>query len=580
MKKILLLITLLCTSLSLSAEPIGEERARQIAEDFFAKHTTRAIASDIELEWAGDNISDKSAMGSKFDNSLLYIYNFGSNSGFVVVAGDSNAIPIIAYSFDTTLDVNNMADATADILDAWCRQVEDARKLAKPISGATTSSTRAEEEVLFETALWDQNEPYNREAPLIDGQRALTGCAATAMAIVCHYHRWPERGVGTTPAYFYEMFGNTYNIEENILGREYDYDNMLMTYGEEYTQEQGDAVAALMKDIGTSILMNYHYSGSAANPSNMLYALTTYFGYSKQMEYAYGDSYRTEEWVEMVRQNVRKYGPTIFSGVGTSGGHGFVVDGFKADYLHFNFGWSGIGNGYFLLPGIEYYQYQSMIMYLEPDKDGTTEYCDSIYLFCNSEDYKGINSYQSGTYTTGAEFECMIGGFWSHCIMPFTGDINLVLCDKDGNIKEHLYNYHVENIEYMSEILPEERIKATITQDIELGDNLRICYKGENSDTWKWMQGYDAAYTEVLVTATAEEIAEGLHFGYDKSTRTLRLRNDHAMSLCIYDNDANELIGTYNYKMNETAEFSDMKPGTYRIEISLGDKPYVLTVML
>ena len=79
---------------------------------------------------------------------------------------------------------------------------------------------------------------------------------------------------------------------------------------------------------------------------------------------------------------------------------------------------------------------------------------------------------------------------------------------------------------------------------------------------------------------TAEEIAEGLHFGYDKSTRTLRLRNDHAMSLCIYDNDANELIGTYNYKMNETAEFSDMKPGTYRIEISLGDKPYVLTVML
>lgn len=579
MKKILLLAALLCTSLSLSAGPIGQERARQIAEDFFAKHTTRAIASNIELAWAGDNISDKCAMGSELDNSLLYIYNFGSNNGFVVVAGDSNAIPIIAYSFDTSLDVNNMADATADILEAWCRQVENARKSAKPISG-TTSTTRADEEVLFETALWDQAEPYNREAPLIDGQRAMTGCAATAMAIVCHYHRWPERGVGTTPAYYYEMFGNRYDIEANTLGREYDFDNMLMTYREEYTQEQGDAVAALMKDIGTSIKMNYHYSGSAANPSDMLYALATYFGYSKQMEYAYGDSYRTEEWAELVRENVRKYGPTIFSGAGVLGGHGFVVDGFKADYFHFNFGWSGLGNGYFLLPAIEYYQYQSMIMYLEPDKDGTTEYCESMFLFSESGGYKGICSYHAGNYTTGTEFECLLGGFWNLGIMPFTGHIDLVLCDKDGNIKEHLYSYRVENFEYMSEILPEERIKATITQNIEHGDRLRIYYKGDNSDTWKWMQGYDASYTEVLVTATAEELAEGLHFRYEKNTRALRFSNDQAMTLAIYDNDTNELIGTGNYMMNETAEFSDMEPGTYRIEISLGDKAYVLTVML
>ena len=579
MKKILLLAALLCTSLSLSAGPIGQERARQIAEDFFAKHTTRAIASNIELEWAGDNISDKCATGSELDNSLLYIYNFGSNNGFVVVAGDSNATPIIAYSFDTTLDVNNMADATADILEAWCRQVEDARKSAKPIS-STTSTTRADEEVLFETALWDQIEPYNREAPLIDGQRAMTGCAATAMAIVCHYHRWPERGVGTTPAYFYEMFGNRYDIEANTLGREYDFDNMLMTYSEEYTKEQGDAVAALMKDIGTSILMNYHYSGSAAVPSNMLYALATYFGYSKQMEYAYGDSYRTEEWAELVRENVRKYGPTIFSGAGVLGGHGFVVDGFKADYFHFNFGWSGLGNGYFLLPAIDYYQYQSMIMYLEPDKDGTTEYCESMFLFSEPGGHNGICSYHAGNYTTGTEFECLLGGFWNLGIMPFTGNIDLVLCDKGGNIKEHLFSYRVENFEYMSEMLPEERIKATITQNIEHGDRLRIYYKGDNSDTWKWMQSYNASYTEVLLTATAEELAEGLHFRYEKNTRALRFSNDQAMTLAIYDNDTNELISAGNYMMTETAEFSDIEPGTYRIEISLGDKAYVLTVML
>jgi hypothetical protein len=266
--------------------------------------------------------------------------------------------------------------------------------------------------------------------------------------------------------------------------------------------------------------------------------------------------------------------------VGVSGGHGFVVDGFKADYFHFNFGWSGLSNGYFLLPAIEYYQNQSMIMYLEPDKDGTTEYCESMFLFSESGGYKGICSYHAGNYTTGTEFECLLGGFWNLSIMPFTGHIDLVLCDKDGNIKEHLYSYRVENFEYMSEMLPEERIKATITQNIEHGDRLRIYYKGDNSDTWKWMQGYDACYTEVLVTATAEELAEGLHFRYEKNTRALRLSNDQAMTLTIYDNDTNELIGTGNYMMNETAEFSDMEPGTYRIEISLGNRAYVLTVML
>lgn len=135
MKKILSIISLLLVSTTLWAEPIGEQRAREIAVEFFSQHTTRATLSNIVLEWAGDTIGESSASGNALNTSLMYIYNRGNDDGYVIIAGDTNVDPIIAYSLDSTIDTNNMAEATAAILDAWCRQIESARKSAKPISG-------------------------------------------------------------------------------------------------------------------------------------------------------------------------------------------------------------------------------------------------------------------------------------------------------------------------------------------------------------------------------------------------------------------------------------------------------------
>lgn len=582
MKKILILTALLFTSLTLSAGPIGEQRARQIATDFFASQTTRAIASNIELEWAGNNIGDECAKGNELNNSLIYIYNFGANEGFVVVSGDSNSAPIIAFSLDTSLDVNNMAEATATILDAWCKQVENARKSAMPISGtAMPSPTRAGDEVLYETAMWNQDEPFNLEAPFVNNKRALTGCAATAMAIICHYHRWPECGEGTTPAYSYEVYSASYDVEANTLGRKYEYDKMLMSYNNGYTQEQGDAVAALMKDMGTSIEMNYHYIESTTISALAVPAFTKYFNYSKNAEHAFGRNYSPEEWSALVRENLRQYGPTFFCGEGPSGGHAFVVDGFKADdYFHFNFGWGGIGNGYFLIPNIEYYQNQSIIMRLVPDKEGKTEYCDSMFIL-SYEEYIGIDSKQAASYTKGVEFECVIGGFLNLGATTFVGDIALMLCDREGNIKENLHSIHVE-AESMKELFIKDPVRVTITSDIETGDRLRLYYKGDHSDEWKWMRCYDNGdpVDEVLVKAAPTDIADGLRITLDKSSRTLGLQNKHAMLMTLYDNDTNALLASDDYMMREVCNFADLEHRTYRVEMSLGGEPYVLIVKL
>lgn len=585
MKRILSIICLLLVSTTLWAEPIGEQRAREIAEGFFSQHATRSSSGVITLEWAGDSIVEDSATGSALNTSLMYIYNRGINDGYVIIAGDTNVNPIIAYSLDTTLDTDNMAEATTAILEAWCRQVESARKAAKPISGTTMrATTRSNDALRYETALWNQSAPFNNEAPVINGNRAVTGCVATAMSIICHYNRWPEKGVGTTPNYSYETYGGYYSVGSNTLGRTYNYDNMLMNYNGGYTSSQGNAVAALMKDMGTSVKMMYHYNSSGAYDTDVITAFTKYFSYSKGIKLVNGDSYSTEEWNNIIRENVREYGPTYFSGSSNSGGHAFVIDGFDSgDYFHFNFGWGGLGNGYFLIPSIDYYKLQSAILYLEPDRDGTSKYRDNIMLcplYSNGElMFTGIKS-MATSYATGEQFTCLLGGFANFGAETFIGTIKLVLCDRNGNWKEELYSgkYTIQpnDFDYYGYYAT-----PTITSTLEEGDRLRIYYKGDNSDEWQWARSYnESAVDEVLVMGSPEDMAEGFYFAYDKDENKLYIGNKHAMKLVMYVNDSSEKYIDQEFTMNFRGYLSNLDSGTYRIEASLGSEPYVLIVKL
>lgn len=581
MKKILSIICLLLVSTTLWAEPIGEQRAREIALEFFSQHSTRSLVGDISLEWAGDTIGEQSATGSALNTSLMYIYNRGNNGGYVIIAGDTNVNPIIAYSFDMTLDTDNMAEATESILEAWCRQVESARKAAKPISGTTMrAATRSNDALLYDTALWDQEEPYNLEAPIIDGDRSLTGCAATAMSILCYYHRWPEKGVGTTPSYSYEDdYDHPHTIPSNTLGREYDYDKMLMNYSNGFTYEQGNAVAALMKDMGTSIKMMYHPNGSGAYTTDVVNAFITYFGYAKDIKLVYGAGLSSEEWNDTIRENVRNYGPTFFSGSGDRGGHAFVVDGFTGDYFHFNFGWSGYGNGYFLVPAIEFYREQGIITNLRPDRDGTTVYRDNIYLYAIDQ-YLGIAPQNVTSYATGTPFYCLLGCFANFGAYTFNGEVKLVLCDRNGNWKEELSTLNI-SVEPNKASAPSNDSYITITKSLEEGDRMRIYYKAYNYDEWQWARSFnESAVDEVLVMGSPEDMAEGFYFKYDKSTKDLYVSNKNAMKLNIYNDETNELIAWGELEFNTKGKIANMPSGTYRIEASLGSNPYVLIVKL
>lgn len=508
MKKITtIFLLLLSTVCALTAAPRSEGEARAIAQEFFAQHATRSATNDVDLEWAGNGFGTQ-RMNSD-EASLLYIYNRVGADGFVVVSGRDNVQPIIAYSLENRLDSDNMAPATRAILDAWCRQIEATTDEEYAVTRSTGVGSIA---VKYETAQWNQEEPFNNQCPIINGYRALTGCVATAMSIICRYHEWPTEVSGTTPAYY--TADRSIYVEANPLGPTYDYANMLLDYNGGWSDVESEAVATLMYDMGTSVSMMYHYDGSGAYDRDVSVALVNYFKYDKGLRFIQGSGYSDEEWFDMLEDNLSNYGPTYFRGESDEGGHAFVLDGYSTNhYFSINYGWGGANNGYYMLPNSEFYFGQAAIFELKPDKAGTSQYTDLIDLYAMNADYLGIMT-DVVEYKSGESFEVRFGGLHNSGLVAFNGDVKLCVCDRSGNIKEELAlieDLSLDRFYYQSY----DRV-VTINGELAPGDRLRVYYKGEYSgDEWHWARSYDSnTCDEIIVCGSTEDIAKGLMVAY------------------------------------------------------------------
>ena len=593
MKKILVL-PLLLISICLSEAPIGEKMARQIATDFFQAHATRSSQPTLNLEWAGDSFAERGStrISANSDNELLYIYNRTDAKGFVIVAGDSNVErAIVAFSHNHSFDIDNLPSGAEYMLSGWCRQIADARIKPSKTSRTTPILEVGATELHLETALWNQGQPFNNEAPIIDGYRSVTGCVATAMSIICYYNRWPEKGYGTTPAYNYTDANNiTHTIPANTLGRTYNYSLMRKDYNSGYTQIQGNAVAALMKDMGTSVAMMYHPTGSGAFTEDVPAALHNYFRYSDKAQLLRRNQYDYKEWESMLKTNIASYGPTYLSGASTEGGHAFVTDGYTSDgYFSINYGWGGTSNGYYLLPDITYTYDLDAIFYLEPDRNKTSSsksFLEILPLVSGSTYLRGL--YSTGIeYNTGESFHITIAGLYNTGPEAFNGSVRINVCNSKGEIKETLCETTISNLEPFngSNFWYKLNIPVTITKPIEYGDRLRIYCKEEGATEWRWVKykyADGSANNEIIIKATPKEVARGLMIQYQKEPRYLFFQpNSYAVSVYIYD-ASNKQIGMSATLSNDfvTLDLTTLPPGEYRVEFKCSGEPYVLTLVL
>lgn len=577
MKKIVSIFLLLCLTAVLSAAPIDEQRARRIATDLFSQSVSRST-TPVELVWAGSDFS--TAPCTTAGEALLYIYNRSDRNGFVVIAGEEGAGPVIAYSHERAFDVERMAPGARAMLEGWMKQIAAVRAGAVP-QAAITPTLPGSLACKYETALWGQDQPYNNETPVYDGRRSMTGCVATAISIICHANRYPERGVGTTEAYSYnDNYGVYREVAAYELGRTYEYDKMLSDYSKGYSDEQAAAVAALMHDIGRLVQMRYHYTQSSAGGAIAVDAMALHFGYSRAAEHVSANNYTDSEWITLLKENLRTCGPTYIEGSSSNGGHAYVFDGYTTNnYFSVNYGWSGQSNGFYLLPDIAYSNAQYMLRGLKPDPSGTSAFPDKIEIL-----RRGLRS-KAAEHHPGVAFKMDLQGIVNVGRGEFNGSFILALCRADGSVKETLKIYPNIVIAPSAEI---EFIDQSITfsKSLEEGDRLRLFCKSRQSSSMQWIRSSTTGhsgidyYADLLLVATPEEAISGVNLYYDKSKGLLNFWGHYAISCEITNISTGEVILSGKVPAYERIGLENfaIPPGKYRLSIASGGRPYELTL--
>lgn len=460
MKRLLLLLCILFPAI-LNADNVTVERATSLAQKFFTQHaTTRASeAPQLTLVWDGETALTRDAS----TKPAYYVFNRTNGGGFVIVSGEDSTLPVLGYSLEHPFCAENMPSN----LEAWMAHLRTSinnmraegelpSQEVRQAWASLPSYTATGDALLLETALWDQGDPYNLKCPKIDGKLTVTGCVATAFAIVMRYHQWPEKATKTIPTYSYTLSDG--EITQSVAYQRpttYDWSNMPLTVDVATSDEAKNQIATLMRHCGQMAEAAYGVSETGAVTHTAASGLLTYMDYDKGLRYLDRDHYTEAQWIAMLKEEIKNVGPVIYGGVTLkSEGHQFVLDGYNGDdYFHLNWGWGGNANGYYLISNLSptsqgiggssgggFTQYQDALFGVKKSVEGqdyVPNLCLIPYSFSNGESYKGVEV-DVATLVPNEPFTAKAGAIHNMGFSTFNGFTILALLDKDYNVKQQL----------------------------------------------------------------------------------------------------------------------------------------------
>lgn len=280
-----------------------------------------------------------------------YVFNRADDAGYVIVAADDNLTPVIGYVDSGAFSMDALPADMLWWLDECQQQIEYLKQHPDQARKASPSGNRVDPLL---TTCWGQSAPYNAKCPTYvlnyTAYRSATGCVATAMAQIMNYHQWPLQGTGQH-SYSYKATNSSAekHIDVDFSLSSYDWSHMDDFYDGANDSVAEGAVAQLMFDAGAAVSMNYG-AASGALTNDVVHALFTHFGYSRTARLCAREDYSVEEWEQIIRNELDNHRPVLYSGMKQNDGHAWVCDGYDGDgYFHFNWGWNGRANGYFLL---------------------------------------------------------------------------------------------------------------------------------------------------------------------------------------------------------------------------------------
>lgn len=137
---------------------------------------------------------------SNFADTLLYIINYADNQGFALIGGPKDSEGVYAFSesgnFNIADTVNNKA------LASYLKLVENdiVTSITLPNPGPIGGDliffyhiiSRVNPMLNINIAAWNQDPPYNNDAPVIQGKKGVAGCGPVALGMLCAYYKYPS----------------------------------------------------------------------------------------------------------------------------------------------------------------------------------------------------------------------------------------------------------------------------------------------------------------------------------------------------------------------------------------------------
>jgi hypothetical protein len=344
----------------LYSKPVDVFTAQSVAYSFLKHKTSSTLfRNDLKLNWIYTYSSKEYRANSTTEaNNFFYVFN-ANDSGFIAVSADDIVYPILAYSDESSFNPNTVNSSTQKWFQGYADQIrfammnnleatENIKNQWSDLIGNKKNDLekrRGSVSPLISTK-WNQGKYYNDLCPYDNSyqERTVTGCVATATAQIIKYWSYPDRGTGFL-SYNHQTYGT---ISTNFANHSYDYDNM-----PNRVSSANLDVALLMFDCGVSVEMDYGVDGSSAQTLDVVNALKTYFSYDGSISGKYRSTYSDVSWVNLLKTELDAGRPIQYAATGNGGGHSFVCDGYdNSDYFHFNWGWGGISDGYFLLTSL------------------------------------------------------------------------------------------------------------------------------------------------------------------------------------------------------------------------------------
>lgn len=434
--------------LSATAIAVGASQARTLSPDEALSRLDEASASTQGMRAPKFNGAKKLVKTATFNNLPTY-YVFSTPSQTIFVGADDVAQPLLGYIDNPDFNEAGMPPAMKWWLEEYSRQIEYAtarqakaapvrQKVQSKLSQAPMKATRSAISPLCATT-WDQGAPYNNLMPTKSGQRTYTGCVATAMAQVMKYHNYPAQGKGSN-----SYTWNNQTLSMNFANTTFDWANMLNSYpsSSSGTSAQRTAIATLMKACGYAVNMEYGIDsdgGSGAMSFDIAPALVDNFQYDNATHTEFRDYYSTDEWEEMMYDNLKNVGPIVYCGVANGGGHCFVCDGYKTDgTFHINWGWSGSYDGYFKLNALnpEGQGAGGFAGGYNTQQDATLGIRKPVSGSVKPESYMAIyGTFKATASSRNLTFSATNGGFYNMSSYAASFTVALALKDSNGNVQ-------------------------------------------------------------------------------------------------------------------------------------------------